>query len=57
VNPQGALAPGIDIVATAHVIHTTIRGMRISAKAGADAFQLDATVAFNLNRETLPGPG
>lgn len=44
----GELAPGIDPAAAAHFIHTAIRGMRISAKAGAGAAQLDATVDFML---------
>ena len=35
---------GLDPAAAAHFIHTAIRGMRISAKAGADAAQLGATV-------------
>jgi AcrR family transcriptional regulator len=42
----GELAPGLDPAAAAHFIHTAIRGMRISAKAGADAAQLGATVDF-----------
>jgi AcrR family transcriptional regulator len=42
----GELAPGIDPAAAAHFVHTAIRGMRISAKAGADAAQLGATVDF-----------
>lgn len=42
----GELAPGIDPPAAAHFIHTAIRGMRISAKAGASAAQLGATVDF-----------
>jgi AcrR family transcriptional regulator len=42
----GELADGVDLAAAAHFIHTTIRGMRISAKAGASAAQLAATVAF-----------
>jgi AcrR family transcriptional regulator len=43
---QGDLADGVDLAAAAHFIHTTIRGMRISAKAGASADQLAATAAF-----------
>jgi TetR/AcrR family transcriptional regulator, transcriptional repressor for nem operon len=42
----GELAAGIDPVAAAHFIHTAIRGMRISAKAGASAAQLGATADF-----------
>lgn len=42
----GELAPGLDPAAAAHFIHTAIRGMRISAKAGASAAQLGATVDF-----------
>jgi AcrR family transcriptional regulator len=42
----GELAAGIDPPAAAHFIHTAIRGMRISAKAGASAAQLGATVDF-----------
>lgn len=42
----GELAAGIDPSAAAHFIHTAIRGMRISAKAGASAAQLGATVDF-----------
>jgi len=42
----GELAPGLDPAAAAHFIHTAIRGMRISAKAGAGAAQLGATVDF-----------
>jgi hypothetical protein len=42
----GELAAGLDPAAAAHFIHTAIRGMRISAKAGADAAQLSATVDF-----------
>ncbi len=42
----GELAAGLDPAAAAHFIHTAIRGMRISAKAGADAAQLGATVDF-----------
>ncbi|WP_296948162.1 TetR/AcrR family transcriptional regulator [uncultured Massilia sp.] len=44
----GELAPGVDPAAAAHFIHTAIRGMRISAKAGAGAAQLEATVDFTL---------
>jgi TetR/AcrR family transcriptional regulator, transcriptional repressor for nem operon len=43
---QHELADGVDLDAAAHFIHTAIRGMRISAKAGASAAQLDATAAF-----------
>lgn len=42
----GELAPGLDPAAAAHFIHTAIRGMRISAKAGASAAELGATVDF-----------
>jgi len=42
----GELAPCLDPAAAAHFIHTAIRGMRISAKAGAGAAQLGATVDF-----------
>ena len=42
----GELAAGLDPAAAAHFVHTAIRGMRISAKAGADAAQLGATVDF-----------
>lgn len=42
----GELAPGIDPASGAHFIHTAIRGMRISAKAGARPAQLGATVDF-----------
>jgi AcrR family transcriptional regulator len=42
----GELAAGVDPAAAAHFIHTAIRGMRISAKAGAGAAQLGATVDF-----------
>ena len=45
---QGELADGIDLDAAAHFIHTAIRGMRISAKAGASAAQLDATASFTI---------
>jgi TetR/AcrR family transcriptional regulator, transcriptional repressor for nem operon len=44
----GEVAPGIDAAAAAHFVHTAIRGMRISAKAGASAAQLAATVDFTL---------
>jgi AcrR family transcriptional regulator len=43
---EGELAAGVDIDAAAHFIHTAIRGMRISAKAGASAEQLGATAGF-----------
>jgi AcrR family transcriptional regulator len=43
---QGELAAGVDLGAAAHFIHTAIRGMRISAKAGASAAQLESTAAF-----------
>jgi AcrR family transcriptional regulator len=42
----GELKAGLDPAAAAHFVHTAIRGMRISAKAGADAAQLGATVDF-----------
>ncbi|MFS2217440.1 TetR/AcrR family transcriptional regulator [Telluria sp. Tellsp104] len=42
----GELAPGLDPASAAHFVHTAIRGMRISAKAGAGAAQLGATVDF-----------
>lgn len=42
----GELASGVDPAAAAHFLHSTIRGMRISAKNGASAAQLAATVAF-----------
>jgi AcrR family transcriptional regulator len=45
---QGELADGVDLDAAAHFIHTAIRGMRISAKAGASAAQLGATAAFTM---------
>jgi AcrR family transcriptional regulator len=45
---QGELASGIDLDAAAHFIHTAIRGMRISAKAGASAAQLGATASFTI---------
>jgi AcrR family transcriptional regulator len=44
----GELAAGIDLAAAAHFIHTAIRGMRISAKAGASAAQLSATANFTM---------
>jgi TetR/AcrR family transcriptional repressor of nem operon len=44
----GELAGGLDLAAAAHFIHTAIRGMRISAKAGASAAQLSATAAFTM---------
>jgi AcrR family transcriptional regulator len=44
----GELAGGVDLAAAAHFIHTAIRGMRISAKAGASAAQLAATAAFTM---------
>ena len=44
----GEVAPGIDPAAAAHFIHTAIRGMRISAKAGASTAQLGKTVDFTL---------
>lgn len=54
----GELAPGIDPAAAAHFVHTAIRGMRISAKAGASASQLAATAAFTvgaLRARATPG--
>jgi AcrR family transcriptional regulator len=45
---QGELADGVDLAAAAHFIHTAIRGMRISAKAGASAAQLGATASFTM---------
>jgi AcrR family transcriptional regulator len=44
----GELAGGVDLGAAAHFIHTAIRGMRISAKAGASAEQLGATASFTM---------
>jgi AcrR family transcriptional regulator len=44
----GELAGGVDPAAAAHFIHTAIRGMRISAKAGASAEQLGATASFTM---------
>jgi AcrR family transcriptional regulator len=44
----GELAQGIDLAAASHFIHTAIRGMRISAKAGASATQLSATANFTM---------
>jgi AcrR family transcriptional regulator len=45
---QGELASSVDLDAAAHFIHTAIRGMRISAKAGASAAQLGATAGFTM---------
>jgi AcrR family transcriptional regulator len=45
---QGELAEDVDPDAAAHFIHTAIRGMRISAKAGASAAQLGATASFTI---------
>jgi AcrR family transcriptional regulator len=45
---EGELAEGVDLDAAAHFIHTAIRGMRISAKAGASKEQLGATAAFTM---------
>lgn len=44
----GELPSGVDLDAAAHFIHTAIRGMRISAKAGASAEQLVATANFTM---------
>jgi TetR/AcrR family transcriptional regulator, transcriptional repressor for nem operon len=44
----GEVAPGLDPAAAAHFVHTAIRGMRISAKAGADAARRHAAVGFTL---------
>jgi TetR/AcrR family transcriptional repressor of nem operon len=44
----GELAGGLDLAAAAHFIHTAIRGMRISAKAGASAAQLSASASFTM---------
>jgi AcrR family transcriptional regulator len=44
----GELASSLDLAAAAHFIHTAIRGMRISAKAGASAAQLSATANFTM---------
>jgi AcrR family transcriptional regulator len=45
---EGELPGGVDLDAAAHFIHTAIRGMRISAKAGASAAQLGATAGFTM---------
>ncbi|WP_020652979.1 TetR/AcrR family transcriptional regulator [Massilia niastensis] len=43
---RGEVAPGLDVAAAASYIHTTIRGMRTSAKAGVGAGLLSATAGF-----------
>lgn len=55
---KGELPALLDSAAGAHFLHTAIRGMRISAKAGASAEQLSATAAFAIAAlRALPAPG
>jgi AcrR family transcriptional regulator len=55
---KGELPDSLDTAAGAHFLHTTIRGMRISAKAGASQEQLSATAAFAIAAlRALPASG